>query len=74
MLVPRKTIHLHDRLDRFLLHPLFGRFFLLAYFLVFFTPPSLSSATSSTAGSSPLLNRVPPLLAPAAEGFAAFSG
>lgn len=35
--VPRKTIHLHDRMDRFLLHPLAGRLFLAAYFLSFFS-------------------------------------
>jgi len=32
----RRQVQLRDRFDRFLLHPLFGRFFLLAYFLVFF--------------------------------------
>ena len=49
--VPRKTIHLHDRLDRFLLHPLLGRLFLLAYFLVFYalySSPAISSAAGST--------------------------
>jgi ferrous iron transport protein B len=33
----RRKVQLRDRFDRFLLHPLFGRFFLLIYFLVFFS-------------------------------------
>jgi ferrous iron transport protein B len=33
----RRKVQWRDRFDRALLHPLFGRFFLLAYFLVFFS-------------------------------------
>ena len=61
--VPRKTIHLHDRLDRFFLHPLFGRFFLLAYFLVFYTAIFFAGNLFSR-WLDPLLNRIPPLLVP----------
>lgn len=61
--VPRKTIHLHDRLDRFFLHPLFGRFFLLAYFLVFYTAIFFIGNLLSR-WLDPLLNRIPPLLVP----------
>jgi ferrous iron transport protein B len=61
--VPRKTIHLHDRLDRFFLHPLFGRFFLLAYFLFFYAAIFF---TGNLFGRwlDPLLNRIPPLFLP----------
>jgi ferrous iron transport protein B len=34
---PRDKIQFRERLDRFLLHPVFGRFFMLAYFLFFFS-------------------------------------
>ncbi|MFH2108310.1 MAG: ferrous iron transport protein B [Chrysiogenia bacterium] len=61
--VPRRTIHLHDRLDRFLLHPLLGRFFLLAYFLVFYAAIFFLGNIIS-GWLEPLLNRVPPLLVP----------
>jgi ferrous iron transport protein B len=61
--VPRQTIHLHDRLDRFLLHPLLGRLFLVAYFLVFYALIFLSGNLFSR-WLDPLLNRVPPLLLP----------
>lgn len=61
--VPRKTIHLHDRLDRFFLHPLFGRFFLLAYFLVFYAAIFVLGNLISRR-LDPLLNLIPPLLAP----------
>lgn len=61
--VPRKTIHLHDRLDRFFLHPLFGRFFLLAYFLGFYAIIFFTGNLFSR-WLDPLLNRIPPLLIP----------
>jgi ferrous iron transport protein B len=61
--VPRKTIHLHDRLDRFFLHPLFGRLFLLAYFLVFYAVIFFAGNLFSH-WLDPLLNRIPPLLVP----------
>ncbi len=61
--VPRNTIHLHDRMDRFLLHPLLGRLFLLAYFLAFFTVIYAVGGLFSH-WLEPLLNRVPPLLLP----------
>jgi ferrous iron transport protein B len=61
--VPRKTIHLHDRMDRFLLHPLLGRLFMLAYFLVFFTVIYAAGGLFSR-WIDPLLNRVLPLLLP----------
>ena len=62
-IVPRKTIHLHDRLDRFFLHPLFGRFFLLAYFLVFYAAIFVVGNFISRR-LDPLLSLVPPLLLP----------
>jgi ferrous iron transport protein B len=61
--VPRRTIHLHDRLDRFFLHPLAGRLFLTAYFLGFFTVIFLAGGIFSR-WLDPLLNRIPPLLLP----------
>jgi len=61
--VPRQTIHLHDRLDRFLLHPLLGRLFLVAYFLVFYALIFITGNLFSR-WLDPLLNRVPPLLLP----------
>ncbi len=61
--VPRKTIHLHDRMDRFLLHPLLGRLFMLAYFLAFFAVIYVSGGLFSR-WLDPLLSRVPPLLLP----------
>ncbi|MBN2346396.1 MAG: ferrous iron transport protein B [Candidatus Aminicenantes bacterium] len=61
--VPRKTIHLHDRLDRFLLHPLLGRVFLVVYFLLFFSVIFFTGNIFSR-WLDPLLNRVPPLLLP----------
>ncbi len=61
--VPRKTIHLHDRMDRFLLHPLLGRFFLLAYFLAFFTVIYVAGGFFSSR-IEPLLGRVRELLIP----------
>lgn len=61
--VPRKTIHLHDRLDRFFLHPLFGRIFLLAYFLAFYAVIFFTGHLFSR-WLDPLLNRIPPLLLP----------
>jgi len=61
--VPRKTIHLHDRLDRFFLHPLFGRFILLAYFLGFYAAIFFAGNLFSR-WLDPLLNRIPPLLVP----------
>ena len=68
--VPLQTIHLHDRLDRFLLHPLLGRLFLAAYFLGFFAVIFFCGALFSR-WLDPLLNRVPPLLLPLrqASGF-----
>jgi ferrous iron transport protein B len=61
--VPRQTIHLHDRLDRFLLHPLLGRFILVAYFLVFYALIFFAGKLFSR-WLDPLLSRVPPLLLP----------
>lgn len=61
--VPRKTIHLHDRLDRFFLHPLFGRLFLLAYFLLFYAAIFFTGNLFSR-WLDPMLSRVPPLIAP----------
>jgi ferrous iron transport protein B len=61
--VPRQTIHLHDRLDRFLLHPLLGRLFLIAYFLVFYALIFFSGNLFSR-WLDPVLNRIPPLLLP----------
>ena len=61
--VPRKTIHLHDRMDRFLLHPLLGRIFMLGYFLAFFTVIYAAGGLFSR-WLDPLLSRVPPLLLP----------
>lgn len=61
--VPRKTIHLHDRLDRFFLHPLLGRFFLLGYFLVFYAA-IFFVGNLLNGWLDPLLNRIPPLLIP----------
>lgn len=60
--VPRKSIHLHDRLDRFFLHPLLGRFFLIAYFLAFYAAIFIVGGFISSR-LDPLLNLVPPLLA-----------
>lgn len=60
---PRKAFHLHDRMDRFLLHPLAGRFFLLAYFLSFFAAIYFFGGLFSR-WLEPLLGRVPPLLQP----------
>jgi ferrous iron transport protein B len=61
--VPRQTIHLHDRLDRFLLHPLLGRIFLIGYFLVFYALIFFTGKLFSR-WLDPLLNRIPPLLFP----------
>jgi ferrous iron transport protein B len=61
--VPRQTIHLHDRLDRFLLHPLLGRLFLIAYFLFFFALIFFAGNFFSR-WLNPLLDRIPPLLFP----------
>ncbi len=61
--VPRRTIHLHDRLDRFFLHPLAGRLFLAAYFLGFFAVIFFAGNIFSR-WLDPLFNRVPPLLLP----------
>ncbi len=61
--VPRRTIHLHDRMDRFLLHPLLGRLFLLAYFLTFFTVIYVTGGLFS-GWIEPLLNRGHALLLP----------
>ncbi len=61
--VPRKTIHLHDRMDRFLLHPWLGRLFMLAYFLGFFSV-IYSAGGLFARWLDPLLARVPPLLLP----------
>jgi ferrous iron transport protein B len=58
---PRRTFHLHDRMDRFLLHPLAGRLFMLAYFLSFFAAIYLLGGLFSR-WLEPLLGRVPPLL------------
>ncbi len=61
--VPRQTIHLHDRMDRFLLHPWFGRLFMLAYFLVFFAVIFFAGGLFAH-WLDPFLNLVPPLLLP----------
>jgi ferrous iron transport protein B len=61
--VPRKTIHLHDRLDRFFLHPLLGRIFLVAYFLVFYAAIFVFG-NGINRWLDPVLSRVPPLLLP----------
>ena len=61
--VPRKTIHLHDRLDRFFLHPLFGRIFLIGYFLVFYAAIFIVG-NAINRWIDPVLNRIPPLLLP----------
>lgn len=61
--VPRKTIHLHDRMDRFLLHPLLGRLFLLAYFLTFFSVIYITGSLFS-GWMEPLLDRGQALLLP----------
>lgn len=61
--VPRKTIHLHDRMDRFLLHPWLGRLFLLGYFLGFFAVIFLVGGRIA-AWLDPLLALVPPLFQP----------
>ena len=61
--VPRKTIHLHDRMDRFLLHPWIGRLFMLAYFLGFFAIIFFAGGLFAR-WLDPLLGLVPPLLLP----------
>ncbi|MCX6555767.1 MAG: ferrous iron transport protein B [Candidatus Aminicenantes bacterium] len=61
--VPRKTIHLHDRLDRFFLHPLLGRVFLIGYFLVFYAAIFIIGNIINR-WLDPVLNRIPPLLLP----------
>jgi ferrous iron transport protein B len=61
--VPRKTIHLHDRLDRFFLHPWIGRLIMLAYFMTFFSIIFFVGGQISR-WLDPLLNRVPALLLP----------
>ncbi len=61
--VPRKTIHLHDRMDRFLLHPWLGRLFMLAYFLGFFAVIFFVGKLFAS-WLDPLLGLVPPLLLP----------
>jgi ferrous iron transport protein B len=61
--VPRKAIHLHDRLDRFFLHPWIGRLILLAYFLTFYSIIFFAGGLISR-GLDPLLNRVPALFLP----------
>jgi ferrous iron transport protein B len=50
-------------MDRYLLHPLLGRFFLIAYFLAFFSVIYAAGGLFSR-WLEPLLNRVPPLLLP----------
>jgi ferrous iron transport protein B len=68
--VPRRTIHLHDRMDRFLLHPWLGRLIMLAYFLGFFAAIFFSGGLFAR-WLDPVLGRVPPLLLPLrpASGF-----
>jgi len=61
--VPRRTIHLHDRMDRYLLHPWLGRLIMLAYFLGFFAV-IFSAGGLFSRWLDPLLSRVPPLLLP----------
>lgn len=61
--VPRKTIHLHDRMDRFLLHPWLGRLFMLAYFLAFFAVIYFTGGLFAR-WLDPLLGLVPPMLLP----------
>lgn len=61
--VPRRTIHLHDRMDRFLLHPLIGRLFLAAYFLAFFAVIYAAGGLFSR-GLDPWLQRGRELLLP----------
>ncbi|HOW44446.1 MAG TPA: ferrous iron transport protein B [Candidatus Aminicenantes bacterium] len=58
---PRRTFHLHDRLDRFLLHPLAGRLLMLTYFLFFFAAIYLLGGLFSR-WLEPLLGLVPALL------------
>ncbi len=59
----RHQIQFRDRFDRFLLHPLFGRFFLLAYFLFFFsTIFFIGNLLSSWLGS--ILQKIQPLILP----------
>jgi ferrous iron transport protein B len=61
--VSRRKVQLRDRLDRLLLHPLFGRFFLLAYFLAFFAAIFfVGNLLNGLLGR--VLEKIPPLILP----------
>jgi ferrous iron transport protein B len=62
-LASRRKVQLRDRLDRFLLHPMFGRFFLLTYFLVFFAA-IFFVGNLLNGWLSPVLEKIPPLILP----------
>ncbi len=59
----KHKIHFRDRLDRFLLHPLFGRFFMLGYFLVFFSTIFFVGNLLNS-GLGFILRKIPPLILP----------
>ena len=60
---PRRKVPFRDRFDHFLLHPLFGRFFMLAYFLLFFS--AIFFVGNRLSGWLDLfLQKIPPLILP----------
>jgi ferrous iron transport protein B len=59
----RRRVQFRDRLDRLLLHPLFGRFFLLIYFLVFYAA-IFFVGNLLNGWLDPVLAKIPPLLLP----------
>ncbi|MEI6614389.1 MAG: ferrous iron transport protein B [Chrysiogenales bacterium] len=61
--VARRKVQLRDRLDRFLLHPLFGRFFLIVYFLIFFAA-IFFVGNLLNGWLVPVLEKIPPLILP----------
>jgi len=60
---PKGNVLFRDRLDRFLLHPLFGRLAMLAYFLVFFSVIFFAGNLLNGALGL-ILQKIPPLLLP----------
>jgi ferrous iron transport protein B len=59
----KRKVQFRDRIDHFLLHPLIGRFFMLAYFLVFFsTIFFIGNLLNSWLGLA--LQKIPPLILP----------
>jgi ferrous iron transport protein B len=59
----RRKVQFRDRIDSFLLHPIFGRFFMLAYFLVFFSVIFfVGNLLNSRLGFT--LQKIPPLILP----------